>query len=103
MSGAEVTAVENGEEALNIFSASDPGFFDLILMDIQMPVLDGYEAARKIRSLERPDAGTVPIFAMTANAFAEDMEKSRQSGMDDHINKPIDLNELFDKMASRLS
>ena len=103
MSGAEVTAVENGEEALNIFNASDPGFFDLILMDIQMPVLDGYEAARKIRSLERPDAGTVPIFAMTANAFAEDMEKSRQSGMDDHINKPIDLNELFDKMASRLS
>ena len=95
--------VKDGQECFDKLEESDDGYYDLILMDIQMPVLDGYEAARKIRSLERPDAGTVPIFAMTANAFAEDMEKSRQSGMDDHINKPIDLNELFDKMASRLS
>ncbi|WP_195268012.1 response regulator [Eubacterium sp. 1001713B170207_170306_E7] len=98
MSGAVVSSATNGAEAVDAFKASVPGYYDLILMDVQMPVMDGYEATRQIRAMNRPDAA-VPIFAMTANAFAEDTEKSKASGMDDHISKPIDTTVLYAKIA----
>ena len=88
--GMQVTTAENGQEAAEIFAASNEGDFDLILMDIMMPVMDGLEAARVIRSMDRADADSIPIFAMTANAFAEDIEQSRAAGMNEHISKPLD-------------
>ena len=92
---AVVDCAENGREAVERFSASDSGAYSLILMDIQMPVMDGYTAVRQIRALSRPDARSVPIYAMTANAFAEDIAKARESGMNGHIAKPIDINHLM--------
>ena len=77
-------------EAVEIFKKSRPDEFDVILMDIMMPVMNGYEAAKMIRTLDRDDAKTVPIIAMTANAFTEDRLKSKESGMNEHIAKPID-------------
>lgn len=94
-----VTEAENGQEALEIFSQSDENTFDLILMDIMMPVLDGIKATKAIRQLEREDAGKIPIFAMTANAFIEDQEKTKQAGMNEHISKPLDIAQLIDKIA----
>ena len=95
---AEGTEAENGQEALDVFAQSPPDFFDLILMDIQMPVLDGYEATRRIRAMERNDARTVPIIAMTANAFREDIEKALSAGMDDVATKPLDIKLLIEKI-----
>lgn len=92
----------NGKDAVEKFSESIVGYYDLILMDVQMPQMDGYEATRQIRQLTRPDAANIPIVAMTANAFSEDVEKSIQSGMNDHISKPIDLNEVFMKLKTLL-
>ncbi len=92
--GAEVQLVGNGAQAVQAFEESAPGGFDCILMDIMMPVMDGYEASRKIRGMKRPDAETIPIIALTANAFAEDMIKSREAGMNAHITKPIDEEKL---------
>lgn len=89
-SGFTVEWAENGEIAVNMVSAAEPGYYDLILMDIQMPVMDGYEATKKIRSLADPLRAGVPIVAMTANAFAEDRERSIAAGMNGHIAKPID-------------
>ena len=89
--GAVIDEAENGRKALEMFKASEPGTYHLILMDIQMPVMDGYEAARAIRALDRPDAATVTIAAMTANAFVEDIKKTRDAGMDEHLSKPVDL------------
>ena len=80
----------NGQEAVEIFKKSRPDEFDVILMDIMMPIMNGYEAAKMIRTLDRDDAKTVPIIAMTANAFTEDRLKSKESGMNEHIAKPID-------------
>ncbi|MDO4553053.1 MAG: ATP-binding protein [Bacillota bacterium] len=97
-SGAVISTAVNGKEAVEMFSASPPGYFDLLLMDVQMPVMDGYEATAAIRAMERPDAKTVPIFATTANAFSEDVEKSRKCGMNAHINKPLDMEELYRRM-----
>ena len=88
--GASVTKAWNGQEAVEIFKKSRPDEFDVILMDIMMPVMNGYEAAKMIRALDRDDAKTVPIIAMTANAFTEDRLKSKESGMNEHIAKPID-------------
>ena len=88
--GASVTKAWNGQEAVEIFKKSRPDEFDVILMDIMMPVMNGYEAAKMIRTLDRDDAKTVPIIAMTANAFTEDRLKSKESGMNEHIAKPID-------------
>ena len=88
--GAVVTKAWNGQKAVDIFRKSRPGEFDAILMDIMMPVMNGYEAAKMIRALDRDDAKTVPIIAMTANAFTEDRLKSKESGMNEHIAKPID-------------
>lgn len=102
ISGANIKTAQNGKEAVELFAASQPGYYNLILMDVQMPVMDGYEAARRIRGMERTDAKTVPIFAMTANAFEEDAKKSIQKGMNGHISKPIDLDNLYEKMAEYL-
>ena len=88
--GATVYRAENGKEAAESFKGSDPGTFDLILMDIMMPVMDGYEATSAIRSSGKPDAGTVLIVAMTANAFSEDIQKAFECGMNGHISKPIE-------------
>lgn len=88
--GAKVTKAWNGEEAVDIFAASETGFFDIIFMDIMMPVKDGLTATREIRSLDREDAKTVPITAMSANAFSDDIQRSLDAGMNAHISKPID-------------
>ena len=92
--GAEVTQAWNGGEAVERFQETEPFFFDAVLMDMQMPVLDGCEAARRIRALDRPDASEVPIIAVTANAFSEDVSATTAAGMDAHISKPIDFSVL---------
>ena len=88
--GAVVTKAWNGQEAVDIFRKSRTGEFDVILMDIMMPVMNGYEAAKMIRSLDREDAKVIPIIAMTANAFTEDKMRAKEAGMDEHIAKPVD-------------
>ena len=88
--GTVVTKAWNGQEAVDIFRKSSPGEFDVILMDIMMPVMNGYEAAKMIRSLDREDAKVIPIVAMTANAFTEDKMRAKEAGMDEHIAKPVD-------------
>ena len=92
---AVIETAENGEEALELFESAAPGHYFVILMDIQMPVMDGYTAVGKIRTLPREDAASVPIYAMTANAFAEDIEKARKAGMNGHLAKPIDVMALM--------
>ena len=92
--GAESVVMTDGAQAVRAFCESSPGTYDAILMDIQMPELNGYEATRAIRKLERPDAREIPIVAMTANAFAEDVKKSLDVGMNAHLSKPVDLNAL---------
>ena len=92
--GADVTKAWNGQEAVELFRNSEAGEFDVILMDIMMPVMDGYEATNMIRSLNREDAKTIPIIAMTANAFTEDRIKSKEAGMDEHVAKPVDVESL---------
>ena len=79
---------------MNMFKSSEPGHYDVILMDVQMPVMDGHQSARAIRSCRHPDAKRIPIAAMTANAFAEDVEAALAAGMDAHIAKPVDLDVL---------
>ena len=88
--GAELTQAQNGQEALDIFRESPAGFFDAILMDVMMPVMDGYQATRAIRALERPDAAAVPIVAMTAHAFADDRQRAYEAGMTAHLAKPLE-------------
>ena len=89
--GAAVTKAWNGQEAVEVFKKSEPGEFDVILMDIMMPVMNGYEATKRIRSLDREDAKKVPIIAMTANAFTEDRIRAKEAGMNEHIAKPVDI------------
>ena len=92
--GAEVTKAWNGLEAVEIFEKSRPGEFDVILMDIMMPVMNGYNATKRIRSMDREDAKEIPIIAMTANAFTEDRIRAKEARMDEHISKPVDGNLL---------
>ena len=99
--GAEVTKAWDGQEAVKIFEKSRSGEFDVILMDIMMPVMNGYEAAKMIRSLDKEDAKAIPIIAMTANAFAEDRIRAKEAGMDEHVAKPVDV-ELLIKIIHRL-
>ena len=105
LKGAElVDLTEDGEKAVAAFKEKDKGYYDMILMDIQMPVMDGYEAAHAIRSLAnegREDAKTIPIIAMSANAFRDDIEKTSESGMDAHLPKPIDI-KLFESTVRAL-
>ena len=99
--GADVTKAWNGREAVEIFRKSEPDEFDVILMDIMMPVMNGYEATKMIRSLDREDAKEVPIIAMTANAFTEDRIRAKEAGMDEHVAKPVDV-ELLIKVIHKL-
>ena len=92
--GAVVTKAWNGQEAVEIFKKSRPGEIDVILMDIMMPVMNGYEATKIIRSMGREDAKVIPIIAMTANAFTEDRLRAKEAGMNEHIAKPVDANKL---------
>ncbi len=96
--GALVECAENGQEGLDRFADMPEGYYDLIFMDIQMPVMNGYEAARAIRKLPRADARTVPILALSANAFAEDIAASRAAGMNEHLTKPLDIPRLMESM-----
>ncbi len=98
MLGAEVECANDGSEALRKFGESPAGHFDLIFMDIQMPVMDGLAATRAIRALERPDAGSVPIVAMSANAFVEDIKASERAGMNGHVPKPVNLQSIEEAM-----
>ena len=99
--GAEVTKAWNGQEVVELFRKSEPGEFDVILMDIMMPVMNGYDATKKIRSLGREDAKVIPIIAMTANAFTEDRIRAKEAGMDEHVAKPVDV-ELLVRVIHKL-
>ena len=92
--GASCTICSNGQEIVDAFASVRPGEYDMILMDVQMPVMDGLEATRRIRNGENPLGRTIPILAMTANAFLEDMQKSKEAGMDEHLSKPVDISAL---------
>ena len=98
---AAVVTAQNGKEAVDAFTASAPGTFHCVLMDLMMPVMSGFEATRVIRRLDRPDAGTVPIIALSANAFEEDAAMAKDAGMNEHLAKPVDINQLF-KVMRRL-
>ena len=92
--GLVIETAENGEVAVQKFADSAENYYDVILMDIRMPVMNGLEATRKIRSLDRADARAIPIIALTANAFDEDIKKSAQCGMNGHLSKPIDIRQI---------
>ena len=99
--GCTVRTAVNGQEAVRIFEQSKPNYFDTILMDVMMPVMDGYMATQMIRSMDRPDAKKVQIVAMTANAFAEDVVKCKEAGMDNHLSKPFKADQLVDAILKR--
>ena len=99
--GVTIDSVENGREACDKFAAN-PEIYDLILMDLHMPEMDGYEATRIIRTMKLAKARTIPIIAMTANVFREDIEKCMLAGMNDHVGKPLDINTIIAKMKHYL-
>ena len=103
MCGATYVLKENGQEAVEEFKNTSPGTYDAILMDIQMPVMDGYEAAKAIRESRHPQAKTIPIIAMTANAFVQDVKKSLDISMDAHLSKPIEPQKLFETLFRYVS
>ncbi|MCI9156616.1 MAG: response regulator [Lawsonibacter sp.] len=103
MRGAEVTPAEDGVKALEAFQRSQPFFFDAVLMDMQMPNMDGCQATQAIRALERPDARSTPIIALTANAFAEDITRTTQAGMNAHLAKPINIEQLCTTLTKLMS
>ena len=102
MHGFLIDEAENGRIALEKFLASEPGGYDCILMDIQMPVMDGYQAAEAIRAVKRSDAKTIPVLALTANAFATDIGKAHSAGMNDHVAKPIEVERLIETLQKWL-
>jgi CheY-like chemotaxis protein len=97
----EIDCAENGMEAVKMFTAA-PNRYELIFMDLQMPEMDGYEATRRIRALDIPAAKTIPIVAMTANVFREDIERCLAAGMDSHVGKPLDFEEVMNRLNSYL-
>lgn len=100
--GFKVETAENGKIAVEMVAASEPGYYDAVLMDIQMPVMDGYEATRAIRSLDNKALAEIPVVAMTANAFKEDIEAAAEAGMQGHVAKPVDVGALMRTLASVL-
>ena len=96
--GVEVATANDGKAAVDAFASSAPGFFDCVLMDLMMPVMSGYEAARVIRGLDRPDAASVPIIALSANTFEEDVALAMDAGMNEHLSKPVDIKKMFQAM-----
>ena len=100
--GFRIDAVENGAEAVEKIAASKPGDYDLVLMDIQMPIMDGYEATRHIRNLENTELSGIPILAMTANAFDEDRRVAEECGMDGFLSKPIIMDEVIQALQNVL-
>ncbi len=101
VTGINVDVANNGAEAVQKFEESSEGYYDIIFMDIQMPIMDGYEATRRIRALSRSDAAEVWIVAMTANAFVEDIRMSRNAGMNEHCSKPVDPDKLCEILKNR--
>ena len=101
--GITVRNVSNGQEAVEVFASSAPHEYDAVLMDVRMPYIDGLEATRQIRSMKRSDAGTIPIIAMTADAFEEDRQRSYQAGMDEHLSKPLDPDLVYRVLAQQLA
>lgn len=97
--GAECLVAHNGRECLEMYLGRDAGYFDMILMDVRMPVMNGYETTKAIRATNKADAMTVPIVAMTANAFTEDKRKCWSAGMNDHIAKPIDVEVMLETIG----
>ena len=97
--GMKVTTARNGQQAVDTFAAAAPGSFDAILMDVMMPVMDGYEATRTIRRLDHLDAGSIPILAMTANAFTEDRRRAYEAGMNEHLTKPLETELVLKALA----
>ena len=96
----EVDLAENGLVAVNLFESHEPGYYDAILMDMRMPEMDGLEATKAIRSLPRDDAKTIPIIALTANAFDEDVQQSMQAGLNAHLSKPVEPEVLFETLEN---
>ena len=101
--GFKLEFAENGQEAVDKVAASVPGDLQLVLMDIQMPVMNGYDAAKAIRKLKNPKLASIPILAMTANAFSEDIQAAKEAGMNGHIAKPIEIDKLVETITKVLS
>ena len=99
----EVDVAENGRIAVEMFSTHEPGYYSAILMDMRMPEMDGLEATKVIRSMDRADAQSIPIIAMTANAFDEDVQRSIQAGLNAHLSKPVESEQLFETLESLIS
>ncbi len=97
--GLIVTEAADGQVAVDLFCANPPATFHVLLMDMHMPVLDGVSATKQIRSMQRSDAGTIPILALTANDFEEDIRQTREAGMNDHLTKPFDMEKIFSVLA----
>ena len=102
VTGVQVDVAGNGAEAVELFQNSSEGWYEIVFMDVQMPVMNGYDATRAIRALPRADAGDTWIVAMTANAFMEDIYRSREAGMNEHISKPVDIDRLTEILRNRL-
>ena len=100
MRDMETDIAGNGQEAVDMFAQHEVGYYDAILMDMRMPVMDGLEATRTIRSMDRDDAGTIPVIALTANAFDEDVQRSMQAGLNAHLSKPVEPEALFRTLES---
>lgn len=98
--GLLVTTAENGQIAVELFENSQQGTFDVILMDMHMPVMGGVEATKRIRAMAHADAQTIPILALTANDFEEDIRQTREAGMNDHLTKPFDMEKIFGALAA---
>ena len=102
-SGLIIECAEDGTVAVDKVKNSEAGYYDLILMDVQMPIMNGYNATKAIRSLPEPELASIPIVAMTANAFNEDKEEALKAGMNDHVAKPLDIDKLFEVIRKLLA
>jgi CheY-like chemotaxis protein len=96
----EVDHAVNGKEAVDMYASHEEGYYDAVLMDMRMPVMDGLEATRTIRAMDRSDAKTIPIIALTANAFDEDVQRSMQAGLNAHLSKPVEPDNLFETLEN---